>query len=308
MSKHAVSVIIPCYNSAKWIGAAVESCIDQGSCIKEIIIIDDHSTDNSWDILTSLKEKHGSVIIEQNPLKGANNARNYGFSLSSGNFIQWLDSDDFLLPGKLDAQLLFMEKNPSVDIVYSDWRLDTYNENQILCKSEYKQSSDYLDYLKELLKDNWVAPHVYLLRREIVRQTINMNGWNPSTRVAQDREFFTKAALAGAKFRYVEGIAAVYNRRLNMKSVSRSMSDEDKARNIIQLLNDFIEVLQAQSWINETKKNKYKKILITQILYYTSIYSIQGISNDFSFRNTDWGIIKGYRSKLKMLKRLIVNK
>ncbi|HRO44573.1 glycosyltransferase family 2 protein [Agriterribacter sp.] len=308
MSKHAVSVIIPCYNSAKWIGAAVESCIDQGSCIKEIIIVDDHSTDNSWDILTSLKEKHGSVIIEQNPLKGANNARNYGFSLSSGNFIQWLDSDDFLLPGKLDAQLLFMEKNPSVDIAYSDWRLDIYDENKKLFKTEYKQCTVYKDFLYELLTDNWIASHAYLLRRDTVQQVVNMSGWNPLTSVAQDREFFTKAALAGATFGYIKGSFAVYNRRLKMGSVSRSMSDEDKARNIIQLLNDFIEVLQLQSWISETNKKKYKEILTTQILYYASIYDIRGLNNNFSFKNTDWRLIKGYRSKLKMLKRLIVNK
>jgi len=270
--------------------------------------VDDHSTDNSMDILDKLRKKYDGIIVVLNPLKGGNNARNYGFSISSGDFIQWLDADDALLGGKLDTQLLFMINNPSVDIAYSDWRLDTYNESRILCQSEYKQLTNYSDYLEELLKDNWAPPHVYLLKREAAQRAININGWDSATRVAQDREFFTKVALTGATFGYAKGTFAVYNRRLNMQSVSRSMSAESKARHIIQMLNCFLELLERQDWISDIAKNKYKRILITQILYYVSIYNIQEVNSEFSFKNTNWSQIKGYRSKLKMLVWLLTNK
>ena len=89
----------------------IESCLTQ-KYLHEIIIVDDHSTDNSQEILTRLqKQNPEKTKIFKNPGKGGNNARNYGFSKSTGEYIQWLDADDFLLPGKFEHQIQAFEKH-----------------------------------------------------------------------------------------------------------------------------------------------------------------------------------------------------
>ena len=101
--KTIVSIIIPNYNNVKWLGDCLESCLLQKGEFKlEIIVVDDQSTDESWGILQNYQSEYPlQVFIYKNPEKGGNQARQYGFSKSNGNYIQWLDSDDQLLEGKL---------------------------------------------------------------------------------------------------------------------------------------------------------------------------------------------------------------
>ena len=136
-----VSIIIPCFNGARWLRTCIQSILNQ-SVELEIIVVDDFSTDESWNIITQLSIEYSSVFIGlKNDHKGGNLARRFGFNHSTGQFIQWLDVDDELLPGKLKAQIEFLEVNPLIDIVYSDWQIDQYNEKDELISSEFKLST-----------------------------------------------------------------------------------------------------------------------------------------------------------------------
>lgn len=208
MSK--VSVIIPNFNNAQWIDKCIKSCLLQES-LKEIIVVDDHSTDNSWEIINGLQRNFPEFVkVFKNPSKGGNNARNFGFEKSVGVYIQWLDSDDSLLAGKFEQQIKALEKEEG-DIAYSDWRKDLYNREGIK-DSLYMKYGPFKDFAEELVKDNWTSPNNYLLKRSIAEELAGGFGWNPDTKIGQDREYFTMAALLGAKFVYVPGCFAVYNK------------------------------------------------------------------------------------------------
>lgn len=205
-----VSVLVPNFNNERWLKQSIESCLAQGHLLHEIIVVDDHSTDNSIDLLNTLSAKYPQKIkVFANPEKGANAARNYGFSQCSGQYIQWLDSDDYLLPGKFEAQIAELEKG-AADIVYSDWRMDKW-VNGVLIKKEIKKYKDYPDFLEELIKENWNASHSYLMTRAMAQKLSSGIGWNPETMVGQDREYFTMAGILGARFKYVPGVFAIYN-------------------------------------------------------------------------------------------------
>ncbi|MDH7463667.1 glycosyltransferase [Chitinophagaceae bacterium 26-R-25] len=302
----SVSVIIPNYNCADWVEKAIKSCTAQRPFVKEIIVVDDHSTDQSLSVLGRLQNEIEELVVVKNTSKGGNNARNYGFSLATGQYIQWLDADDTILPGKFHKQVTYLEKNPKVEVVYSDWKLDVYDEEGRFFQQEFKKLAPHSNYLEELLKDNWSPPHSYLVKRETAELMVDKDGWNPSTRIAQDREYFTKAALSGKRFGYVEGIFSIYNRRRQTKSVSRAMNNKDRAAHIIQLLKHFIDDVNCAEWIGSDEKKRYKSLLMTQMLYYSSVYNIAIEGAQFSFANTNWTLIKGYRSKLKAMLRLLV--
>lgn len=97
-----VSVVIPCYNAADFIGDAINSALQQDYYNVEVIIIDDGSTDSSAEIIRSFSNKLRCYYSEH--LGGAA-ARNRGLTLSRGQFVQFLDADDWLLPDKLKVQV-----------------------------------------------------------------------------------------------------------------------------------------------------------------------------------------------------------
>ena len=284
---HRISVIIPNYNCAQWLPKVIESCLIQKH-LHEIIVVDDHSTDNSWEILFDLRKQNPEKIkIFKNPEKGGNNARNYGFSKSSGNFIQWLDADDFLLERKFETQIKKFKEFPDADVVYSDWYMDFY-KNQKFIKREEKRKSDYKDFLYEILADNWSVPANYLFKRSIVQKLHDIKSWNPDTKVGQDREYVTTAALLGAKFTYVEGFFSVYN-IWNKNSVS-SMNFKQRLVYQLELEQKFRNTILANNYPKSLKR-KYLSLLNAHTMNACFYNPKLTILNTFSFFNIHWKLI-----------------
>jgi len=100
-----VSIIIPCYNGERFVAEAIESALAQTYPHKEVIVIDDGSTDNSLEVIKSFGDK---IRWETGPNRGGCAARNRGIELARGELIQFLDADDILHPQKLERQVTFM--------------------------------------------------------------------------------------------------------------------------------------------------------------------------------------------------------
>lgn len=104
-----VSIITPCYNSAEYIGAMIESVISQTYTHWELLITDDCSTDDSMRIVRAYAERDPRVrLFQLSQNSGAGVARNKSIEMASGRFIAFLDSDDRWMPRKLERQLAFM--------------------------------------------------------------------------------------------------------------------------------------------------------------------------------------------------------
>jgi glycosyltransferase involved in cell wall biosynthesis len=97
--KPLVSILIPANNVESWIADTIRSAIGQTWPRKEIVVVDDGSSDQTLAI--ARKFASTSVAIVSQPNQGASAARNHAFSLSQGDYIQWLDADDLLAPGKI---------------------------------------------------------------------------------------------------------------------------------------------------------------------------------------------------------------
>ena len=267
LNKPLVSVIIPHYNNSFWLTKCLESCFFQkGNFELEVIVVDDHSEEEVFRVLDHFKELYPSnFFYYSNPTKGGNAARNYGFLKSNGDFIQWLDSDDFILPNKLETQLHFFQANPLVDVVYSDWQMDFY-KNEILSQSQIINGSSSNDFLAVLLENKkWNAMHSYLCKRSVCEQ-VNRDGvWSEITKVGQDREYFTQLAINGAKFAYCEGVFAIYN-RWSAETVSNKYTSTEVANESLRLNHLFYKGIKAKNL-----SVKYLKILnaeLISIFYY----------------------------------------
>lgn len=113
-----ISVIIPTYNRAAFINAAVESVLNQSYENLELIVVDDGSTDKTGDIVQSFKDARLKYIYQEN--KGRSAARNKALDLAGGDLIAFLDSDDQYMPGKLQTQVDFLNMHPEFGMVYTD--------------------------------------------------------------------------------------------------------------------------------------------------------------------------------------------
>ena len=203
-----VSIIIPCYNSKRWVQEAIESCLDQTYPNVEIIVVDDGSTDGSLEVLRRYLPR---IRLETGPNRGGNSARNRGFALSSGEYIQYLDADDYLEADKIARQVRFLEETKA-DAVYGDLRYRRHLPDVSLSYlDKIEVSGDQQDILASLLAF-WGAQvngGAVLYSRRAINQA---GGWDETLRAAQDTDFLTSVALSGAKILYQPGCHFIYRK------------------------------------------------------------------------------------------------
>jgi hypothetical protein len=110
-----VSIVVPCYNAERWLAAALDSALSQTWPSVEVIVVDDGSSDGSLALAQGYGER---VRTDSGPNRGPAGARNRGLELATGRWVQFLDSDDLLLPRKIEDALLVAERPQ--DIPFSE--------------------------------------------------------------------------------------------------------------------------------------------------------------------------------------------
>src|SRR5579864_8740685 len=113
-----VSVVIPAYNAARFLGDAIQSVLNQTYSNFEVVVVNDGSTDDTESVVRSFGDR---LFYVKQANKGVSAARNEGIKRARGQYVAFLDSDDVWLPTKLAEQIPFLEQNPEVGLVYSDW-------------------------------------------------------------------------------------------------------------------------------------------------------------------------------------------
>jgi glycosyltransferase involved in cell wall biosynthesis len=161
-----VSIVIPTYNRARFIGQAVTSALNQTYRELEVIVVDDGSTDNTQSILSTFEDTRLQIVrLEKN--SGRSRARNIALRAARGEYMSFLDSDDYYLPGKIELQVKYLKENPAIDMVYT----------ASACVDENDASLDYFyrapvsgDIYKEIafFKPLTITLPTVMLRRHVV--------------------------------------------------------------------------------------------------------------------------------------------
>ncbi len=202
-----VSVIIPSYNRGKYLRQTIESVLDQTYPDVELFVVDDGSTDDSLDIARSYGNR---LFVLQHPNgenRGQSASINRGLDAATGEFVAILDSDDYWMLDKLEKQVVFLESNPDIGLVYGNcYYVDAKGE--IL----YRLYGD--DYAERnvpgsvLLDCYFLLPNNSLVRHEV----IDLAGkFNESYRAAQDHDMAVRIAEV-TKLGYIPDILFCYRR------------------------------------------------------------------------------------------------
>ena len=140
-----ISVIIPAYNAEKYIDRCIESLVNQTINDYELLIINDGSTDSTLDICNKLSSKYRNIRVLNQKSKGASEARNYGMVNAIGDFIAFVDSDDFVEPNYLETLFNGIQKNNA------DLSVVTYTNNRTFCKDKISFHDEKLVNAEETL-------------------------------------------------------------------------------------------------------------------------------------------------------------
>ena len=216
-----ISVVIPTYNRAAFVVAAIESVLAQTYPHVEILIVDDGSTDETSEKvreLIELNSREGATVkpiryIHQNN-QGPSRARNQGIAKAQGSWIAFLDSDDFWLPEKLELQVRTLERFEECGACYTNARLvDTSGLNTTAFEVSRRPYNDFMgvvpDETIQLAKafgGSWIQTLV--VRRDLVQQ---IGGFDPGMPWAEDRDFLFRLSLV-TRFCYVDKPLAVIER------------------------------------------------------------------------------------------------
>jgi glycosyltransferase involved in cell wall biosynthesis len=193
-----ISVIIPCYNQGKYIDEAVDSVLNQTYQNFEIIIVDDGSTDNyTKGLLENFKKPKTKVYRTEN--KGASSARNYGFRKAKGEYIQFLDADDFLDRNKFEEQMQVFKEKGKIDICYTNYKYFIDENQQYLepSLSVALSKNPLKDFLYRWQRDLSIPIHSAIFRKKVWGKALPfIQGFG----VAEDWIMWTTLAKNGSKF------------------------------------------------------------------------------------------------------------
>ena len=199
--KVLVSILIPAYNAERWISSTIESAIAQAWPHKEIIVVDDGSTDGTLAVARQFEPRGVRVVTQSN--QGAAAARNKALSLSRGDYIQWLDADDLLSRDKIAHQMRAAEQTTDRRLLFSSaWgSFRSRPARARFVPTPLWSDLDPIEWLIRKWEGNWhMQTATWLVSREL---TEAVGPWDTRLLGDDDGEYFCRVINASNGIRFV---------------------------------------------------------------------------------------------------------
>ncbi len=280
-----ISVIIPVYNIEDYVAECINSVLHQSYDNLEIIVIDDGSTDNSREIIRHFCESDARIKLIEQDNCGVSRARNVGIKYATGQYIMFVDGDDWLESDSI-LQLFTIARQSGAEIVKGSFiwcdPIRKIKRYHILEEKQYKKEEVIKNFLcgRNIPSTVWAS----LYKRNIIFDEILT--FNENEKIGEDG-IFTMKALDKAKIVYLTSIP-VYNIRVREGSASRKdivYSTEHK------YVDEAITDLSAQEYVDSFKlrvmlTNLYRTALMASYSDFSKLYDLQMLQDDFAKFNS----------------------
>ncbi|MDY4576875.1 MAG: glycosyltransferase [Anaerobutyricum hallii] len=275
-----LSIVIPVYNVAEYIPYCLENIVNKNSNEIEIILVDDGSTDSSGTVIDEFANQYQNVISYHKANGGLSDARNFGLLKSSGKYVFFFDSDDFVTIDFISSIINTLKKD-EYDAVL--WDADIYDEHgkRMNVDSSYYHHTGLKDELvytgKEVIEYQLQNHNDYVTtvwlglysRRMLIDNCI----WFEKGLLHEDEMWTQKVFLASSKIKYLESAFYCYRKRSNS---IMNPADKDWSRNIEALIYTFSSLPSFYDWAvkDESFKKKLKGNTTKRFLHMIGKYQL----------------------------------
>jgi glycosyltransferase involved in cell wall biosynthesis len=198
-----VTIGIPVYNCETWILESIQSALNQTWNDKEVIVVDDGSTDRTSELCCQFGNQ---IRYFRQKNAGANNARNKILKESTGEWIQYLDADDYLLPKKIETCIHFLPNPERVNVIFSDLFMEYYRNGKLI--NRYPTQFNLSDGIVEKWVDQLMPQAGGLLWKKKTLEILG--GWDETLDAHQDTEIYLRLLQSGIPFHYLNQPLAAY--------------------------------------------------------------------------------------------------
>jgi len=245
--KPTVSIVIPAYNASKYIGECIESILNQTLQDFELIIVNDCSTDDTLDTIKKYTDKR-IIIINNNTNYGVAKSLNDGIKIAKGKYIAIMDSDDVMIPERLQITYDYLENNKKVFLVGG--ALYYMEDNGEIIQKDIPQLG--FEKIKQRLKR-----HNCLWHNTIMFRNDKKTFYREKFRYSQDYDFYTLLITRGKRIENITQVLAKYRVHKNSTSYSKRTQQNMLAKKISQFYNQRLK----------TGKDKYDNFDPEKILH-----------------------------------------
>ncbi len=275
MNEPLVSIIIPTYNHARFLPRSLNSVLTQTWRNREIIVIDDGSTDETRHVLTQF---NGNIRYHYQVNAGLGAARNAGLRLARGQFIQLLDADDTISPEKISRQISHLMTDDTIDLVYSNY--ETVNDGRAMMKiyDDPPETQDAL--IRYYIRWNMTPIHSPLYRSRVFQ---SFGTFDEDRAAQEDWDFMMRLAIAGCRFKFVPGPFAQYHRDGSVITRDHEL--------MYQRYHHMVEKFRRDPLFL-----RFGDDLVRQFLYYQHIYIGQESYNNRRWQRARHHLIEAIRS------------
>jgi len=258
--KPLVSILIAAYNAEEWIGYTLHSAVDQTWPRTEIIVVDDGSTDRTAEVARQF-----GVTVVSTKNRGLSAAQNYAFSLSHGDYIQYLDADDLLAPDKIERQLAALRETDSRRVLLSSpWAPFYYRTRRarFIHNSLWRDLSPVDWLIQKMSEGIHMQNATWLVSRELA---LAAGPWDESLNYDQDGEFFCRVLLASEGTRFVPE-TGIYYRTSGTRSISYIGTSNTKRESLFRSMMLHVQYLRS---LEESERVRKACLTYLQIWYHT---------------------------------------
>jgi glycosyltransferase involved in cell wall biosynthesis len=249
--KPLVSILISAYNAQEWIAASLQSAVAQTWPRKEIILVDDGSTDKTAEVARRFASKGVTVISTEN--RGLSAGQNHAYEHCQGDYVQFLDADDLLAPDKIERQLAGLRLGDSRRILLSSpWAPFYYRtKNARFVRNSLWQDLSPVEWLLRKLGENiHMQNATWLVSREVAETA---GPWDVNLHYDQDGEYFARILLASEGTRFVPGTGIFY-RATGTGSISYIGTSDKKKDSLLLSMKLHIQYLRSLEESDRVRK------------------------------------------------------
>lgn len=239
LEKFQISVVMPLFNGEKYVYEAILSLLNQTILPLEIIVIDDCSTDLSYEIVKGLSSENNLIkLYKQTSNKGVSATRNYGISITKGNWIMFLDADDIVKPNLIQSNLELIKRfNQKSDenwvLIYSAIeQINSCGEVLNSIQSVQRNCREIFGY--EIVRNEIISPSGVMVNKQTL---INVGGFNEKIKYSEDWDLWLRIAQAGG---------FVYNEKPLIKIRRHNENASKKIKVMLQAEIDILEKYDLQ--------------------------------------------------------------